>query len=71
MGWVVNGTPRPLYHRERPGTHCIGGWVGVRTGLDGFGKSRYVVLRGLEGCMEWCVASDGNCFACGYSNVAK
>jgi hypothetical protein len=27
MGWVVNATPRPLYHRERPGTHCIGGWV--------------------------------------------
>jgi len=28
MGWVVNDTPRPLYSRERPGTHCIGGWVG-------------------------------------------
>jgi hypothetical protein len=27
MGWVVNATPRPLYPRERPGTHCIGGWV--------------------------------------------
>jgi len=26
MGWVVNATPRPLYPRERPGTHCIGGW---------------------------------------------
>jgi hypothetical protein len=25
---------------ERPGTHCIGGWVGVWTGLDGCGKSR-------------------------------
>ena len=21
--------------REMPGTHCIGGWVGPRTGLDG------------------------------------
>jgi len=21
--------------RERPGTHCIGGWVGPRAGLDG------------------------------------
>ena len=20
--WVVNATPRPLYPRERPGTHC-------------------------------------------------
>ena len=35
MGWVVNTTPRPLYPRERPGTHCIGGWVGPRAGLDG------------------------------------
>ena len=28
MGWVVNATLRPLYPRERPDTHCIGGWVG-------------------------------------------
>ena len=27
MGWVVNATPRPLYPRERRGTHCIRGWV--------------------------------------------
>ena len=38
--WVVNATPRPLYPRERPGTHCIGGWVGPRAGLNGCGKSR-------------------------------
>jgi hypothetical protein len=24
---VVNATPRTLYPRKRPGTHCIGGWV--------------------------------------------
>jgi hypothetical protein len=24
---------------ERLGTHCIGGWVGPRAGLDGCGKS--------------------------------
>jgi hypothetical protein len=30
MGWVVNVRPRPLYPRERPGTHYIGGWVGPR-----------------------------------------
>jgi hypothetical protein len=23
MGWVVNATPRPLYPRKRPDTHCI------------------------------------------------
>jgi hypothetical protein len=39
-GWVVNPTRRPLYTHERPGTRCIGGWVGSRAGLDGFGKSR-------------------------------
>jgi hypothetical protein len=35
MGWVVNATPRPLYPLERPGTHCIGGWVGPKTVLVG------------------------------------
>ena len=25
--------------RERPGTHCIGGWVALRAGLDGCGIS--------------------------------
>jgi len=39
-GWVVNATSRPHYSREGPGTHCIGGWVGPRAGLDGCGKSR-------------------------------
>ena len=28
MGWVINATLRPLYLRERPGTHCVEGWVG-------------------------------------------
>jgi len=32
--------PRPLYPRERPATHCIGGWVNPRDGLDGCGNSR-------------------------------
>jgi len=40
MGWVVNATPRPLYSRKRPDTHCIGGWMGPRAGLEGCGKSR-------------------------------
>jgi hypothetical protein len=33
-------TPAVLYFRERPGTHCTGGWVGPRAGLDRCGKSR-------------------------------
>jgi hypothetical protein len=40
LGWVVSATPRPLYPRELPGTHCTGGWVGPRTSLDRCGKSR-------------------------------
>jgi hypothetical protein len=27
------------FPQERHGTHYIGGWVGPRAGLDGFGKS--------------------------------
>jgi hypothetical protein len=42
MGWVVNAMPRPLYPLERSGTHCtsMGGWVGLRAGLDGCRKPR-------------------------------
>ena len=40
LGWVVSATSRPLYPQERPGTHCIGGWVDPRAGLDGCGNSR-------------------------------
>ena len=31
--------PAPL-PRERPGTNCIGSWLGPSAGLDGYGKSR-------------------------------
>jgi hypothetical protein len=31
---MVGTTLRPLNPRERPGTHCTGGWVGPRAGLD-------------------------------------
>ena len=40
MGCVINATPRSLNRRERAGTHCIGGWVGCRAGLERYGKSR-------------------------------
>ena len=45
MGWAVNATPRALYPRERPGTHCTGGWVGPRAGLDGCGKFRPIGIQ--------------------------
>jgi hypothetical protein len=32
--------PADLPPGKRPGTHCIGGWVGPRAGLDGCRKSR-------------------------------
>jgi hypothetical protein len=35
-GWVVSVTPRPRSSpgERTPGTHCTGGWVGPRAGLD-------------------------------------
>jgi len=35
-----NHAPVALPPGKRPGTHCTGGWVGPRSGLDGCGKSR-------------------------------
>ena len=32
--------PAALYPRERPGTHCTGGWMVLRAGLDRCGISR-------------------------------
>ena len=31
--------PVALPPGERHGTHCTGGWVGPRVGLDGYGQS--------------------------------
>jgi hypothetical protein len=36
---VQRHNPAALPPRKRPGTHCIGGWVGPRAGLDVCGKS--------------------------------
>jgi hypothetical protein len=37
--------PGRLYPRERPGTHCTGGWVGPGAGLDKCEKSRLTGIR--------------------------
>ena len=37
-GWVV--APRPIYSWDRGGTHCTGGWVGPRDGLNQSGRVR-------------------------------
>ena len=33
--------PAALPPGKRPGTHCIGGWVGPRAGLDGCGETKF------------------------------
>jgi hypothetical protein len=35
-GWEVSVAPRPCFTptERTPGTHCTGGWVGLRPGLD-------------------------------------
>jgi hypothetical protein len=38
---VVSTTPRPIYPRERPGTHCTRSCVGPKAGLDVFENSRH------------------------------
>ena len=40
--------PAAPYPRERHGTHCTGGWVGLRAGLDWCGKSRPTGIRSLD-----------------------
>ena len=35
---MVNAKLRSFYPQERPGTHCIRGWVGPRAGQDGWRK---------------------------------
>ena len=39
--------PAALYPRERPGTHCTGGWVDPRAGLDRCGKSRPTGMQSM------------------------
>jgi hypothetical protein len=44
-GLLSPSRPSRFYPRERPGTHCTGGWVGPGAGLDRCGKSRPVGIR--------------------------
>jgi hypothetical protein len=50
--WVVSFTSQPLYSRgqESPSfTHCIGGWVGPRAGMDAVAKRKKVPSLPLPG----------------------
>ena len=40
---VIKATFQLLCLPERPGTHCVGGWVGPSVGLGGCGKSPHRV----------------------------
>jgi hypothetical protein len=44
-GCAVSITPWPLYPWKRPDTHCTGGWVGPRAGLDVYEKYRWEVVN--------------------------
>jgi hypothetical protein len=47
--WVFSFMPQSLYPRERtPSTHCIGGSVGPRAGLNDMEKRKFLTLPGLE-----------------------
>jgi hypothetical protein len=49
-GWVVKVTPRPRFKpgESTPGTHCTGGWVGTRAGLDTDTRGKILCL-----CRGW------------------
>jgi hypothetical protein len=44
-GYVVSITPLSPLPRERPSTHCTGGWVDPGAGLGRCGKSRPTGIR--------------------------
>jgi hypothetical protein len=45
----VSFTARELYPGEiAPGTYWIGGWMGLKTGLDDVEKNKFLPLPGLE-----------------------
>ena len=59
-GW---STPHPgrFTSRERPGTHCIGGWVGPRASLDGCDLCHlYHKLIGFYNRVEKCLLRGTN-----------
>ena len=76
MGWVVNVTARPLYPQERPGTHCIGGWVGPQ-GRSGRvkkispppGFDPWTVHPIASRYTDWAIPSHFGLCTCGYTCV--
>jgi hypothetical protein len=44
-GVVISATPSRYNRGKGPGTHCTGGWLGRRTGLDGCGEEKMSCAR--------------------------
>ena len=59
----INTMSQLLYPRERPGSHCIGDWVGTRDGLDGVWKisslhrgfDPQTIQPVLSRCTDWAI----------------
>jgi hypothetical protein len=46
--WSASRSSRFTPGDRYPSTHCIGGWMGPRTGLDDVEKRKFLTLPGLE-----------------------
>jgi hypothetical protein len=46
--WPASRPGRFTLGERAPGTHCIGGWVGLRTGLDDVKKCKFLTQLELE-----------------------
>ena len=53
MWWEVNATPRLLYTRERPGTHCVAGWVGFENNFKKMGTEFPIQNMSPEICISF------------------
>jgi hypothetical protein len=46
--WSASRPCRFTPEERAPGTHCLGGWVDPRAGLDDLEKRKFLTLLGLE-----------------------
>jgi hypothetical protein len=55
---LISVTPRPRFTPEEriPGNHCIGGWVGLRAGLEAEARGKFLCLcRGSDPLVQFVV----------------
>jgi hypothetical protein len=46
--WPASRPGRFVFGERATGTHCTGGWVGLRAGLDDVERRKLLPLKGLE-----------------------